>query len=477
VFLGVSRARQSSYAARLPALPDLSHQPPAVASHLTDADGAARARPTSAAAVGAAGLAYHADMFYEQAQRCYEIADALSGDWHWAYYAALASSARGDADSLPSALRRVVAQAPDFAPAWWQLGEAAFKAGRYDEAQDAWQRALEVKETRSRDLFSSWRPASAGPSQATAAPPRKITAPLSAYAELGLARIALARGDADHARERLEKLTETAPRFGPAHRLLGGIYASLNRNDDATRAIRAADRLPNAPYADPAVDTLIAESRSSTFLLQQASTADLDTNAAWRESLVRRAVEFDPKNVDALADLATMLRVLHRYDEALDVLERERRLAGDDPPVLADIGRNLIGLQRYREAEPILRRALDGLDDANAHYLYGVVMDRLGRLPEAVAEFQRALERNPTHRDAMNGLGIALVREGKLAPAVDVFKRLIATDPDNADAHSNLGAIYLTQGANVLAEREFRTALEINPAHALARQGMEKLRR
>src|SRR5204862_5983987 len=133
--------------------------------------------------------------------------------------------------------------------------------------------------------------------------------------------------------------------------------------------------------------------------------------------LVRRAVELDPRNADALADLATMLRVLHRYDQALDVLEQERRVVGDDPQVLAEIGRCLIGLQRYRDAEPLLRRALDGLDDANAHYLYGVVLDRLGRLSEAVAEFQRALERTPTHRDALNDLGVSLVRQTKLAAA------------------------------------------------------------
>jgi tetratricopeptide (TPR) repeat protein len=486
IALGVSRARQSAYAARLPALPDLSHQPAAVVTHLTEADRTARARPTSAAAVGAAGLAYHADMFYEQAQRCYEIAEALSGDWHWTYYDALASGARGEADVLTLKLRRVVAAAPDFGPAWWQLGEAAFKAGRYQQAQEAWRRVLTIPETRSADppsdgVWGSWDPASAGLSPIDHAQPRTpartINAPISAYAELGLARIAIAQDDTNEAIRLLEKLTETSPRFGPAYRLLGGLYASRDRSEDARRAIRTADRLPNAPYVDPTVDTLVRESRSATFLLQQASTADLDTNATWREYLVRRAVEFDPRNADALADLATMLRVLHRYDEALEILERERGVVGDDPQLLVEIGRCLIGLRRYTDAEPVIRGARDGLDDANARYLYGVVLDRTGRLPEAVAEFQHALERNPTHRDALNDLGIALVRQGKLAPAVEVFERLIATDPDDADAHTNLGAIYLAQGANARAERQFRTALEVNPAHARARQGMQKLGR
>jgi tetratricopeptide (TPR) repeat protein len=500
IVLGVSRARQSAYAARLPALPDLSHQPPAVVTHLTEADRAARAHPTSAAAVGATGLSYHADMFYEQAQRCYEIAEALSGDWHWMYYDALASGARGDADGLTTKLRRVVAAAPDFGPAWWQLGEAAFKAGRYEQAQEAWRRVVTAKQTTlssdpalrqaegrpeprsaSAGVSGSWDPASAGLLPKDQAQPRTpartINAPISAYAELGLARIAIAQGDTNEAIRLLEKLTETSPRFGPAYRLLGGLYASRDRSEDARRAIRTATRLPNAPYVDPTVDTLVTESRSATFLLQQASTADLDTNAAWREYLVRRAVEVDPRNADALADLATMLRVLHRYDEALDILERERRVVGDDPQLLIEISRCLIGLQRYTDAEPVIRRAVDGLDDANAHYLYGIVLDRAGRLPEAAAEFERALERNPTHKDALNDLGVVLVRQGKLAPAAQAFRRLIATDPDNADAHSNLGAILLAQGAAAAAEREFRAALEINPAHALARQGIDKLPR
>src|SRR5260370_41978734 len=79
IFVGFSMARRAAYIARLPALPELSRQPAAVRAPLTEANRAARAHPTSAEAVGAAGLAYHADMFYEQAERLYAIAEELSG--------------------------------------------------------------------------------------------------------------------------------------------------------------------------------------------------------------------------------------------------------------------------------------------------------------------------------------------------------------------------------------------------------------
>jgi len=148
-----------------------------------------------------------------------------------------------------------------------------------------------------------------------------------------------------------------------------------------------------------------------------------------------------------------------------------------DFQALADIGRCLSGLQRFAEAESALRRALEGLDDANTHFDLGVALDRRGRLPEAIAEYQAALERNPNHKDALNYLGVSFVRQGRLEEAAEQFERLIASDPDSADAHTNLGVVFLTQGARDKAASEFRAALQLSPDHALAREGLRKLER
>jgi tetratricopeptide (TPR) repeat protein len=463
-YAGFIQARQAIYRARLPALPELAHFPPAVRAHLTDADRAARSRPTAADTVGALGLAYHADLFYDQADASYAVAEQLNGsEWRWTYYRALARGARGDAAGLTAGLRRVVAVAPEFGPAWWQIGEAAFKAGRPAEARDAWRRALTLPE-----------PARLPAASGAVAP--AAGAPLSAYASMGLARLALSQGDADGARVLLEPVTSNAPGFGAAFGLLSSAYAALGRPEDARRAGRIADRLPAyEPYIDPLIDVLVRESRSSTFLLQQAAAADLTTNAAWRESLIRRALEIEPDNADALYDLASMLRVLRRYGDALGLLERHRRLVPDDFQVLADMGRCLSGLQRYTEAEPLLVRALEGLDDANGRYDLGLVRDRLGRIDEAITEYRLALDRNPNHGNALNNLGVAFARRGRMADAARQFERLIALEPGNADAHANLGAILITLGARERAAREFRAALEVDSAHARARSGLAEL--
>jgi len=460
LYIGVSRPRPGVYAARLPALPDLAGQTTAVREHLTEADRRARSQPTSVQVVGALGVAYHADLFYDQAERAYALAEELDGtEWRWTYYRALARGMRGDTDGLTNGLRQVVTAAPDFGPAWWRLGEADFKARRYERAGESWRRVLQLTEP-----------------HGTGEMPYVPIGPVSAYAALGLARLAMVQGDEERAVSQLEALTDETPSFGPAFRLLSDAYASLNRVEEAQHAVRHADRLPTyEPYLDPLTETLVRESRSTTFLLQQAATADFATNAAWREALIRRALEFDPDHPDALFDLATMFRVLRRYDEALELLERHRRQNRGDFRVLADIGRCLSGLGRFAEAEPMLRRALGGLDTAATRYALGIVLDRVGRAGEAVVEYRRSLQHNPNHRDALSNLGASLANRGQLEEAALQFERLIVVDPNNADAHANLGEVLTVAGPRGRAVRAFRDALRIDPDHEGARSALREV--
>ncbi len=465
IYAGITQTRRASHAPRLPALPDLSAGPKAIGEHVRDADRRARMNPASAAAVEALCLAYHADMFYDQAGECYAVAEGLSPrDLRWMYYRALAQSERGASDALADGMRRVVAVAPDFGPAWWRLGEAEFKEGRYDRAEEAWRRAMASPEPQRMPPAGS--------------PPHVAAAEISVYAALGLGRVALARGDADDARQILESVILRAPSFGPAFSVLADAYTALDRVADAGRAGRTADRLPaHEPYADPMVDALVRESRSSTFLLQQAAVADINSNAAWREYLIRRALEFDPDNPDVVFELGTILRRLGRHDEALALLRRHQHMVPGDFQSLAEIGRCLAGLRRFAEAESFLRRALQGIDDAVTHYDRGVVLTPLGRPAEAMAEYQHALDRNPHHVEARNNLAVGLIRQGELEQAARELARVLEIDPEHADAHTNLGIVFASQGQPDRAAQEFQEALRLNPEHTQAREGLRRISR
>ena len=82
--------------AQLPSPPVVSAPQKAVEGHLRERYEAAMKEPSSIAAVGQLCLAYHADMFFDAAERCYAAADQLvPGEWRWTYYRAVIQESWG----------------------------------------------------------------------------------------------------------------------------------------------------------------------------------------------------------------------------------------------------------------------------------------------------------------------------------------------------------------------------------------------
>jgi tetratricopeptide (TPR) repeat protein len=418
-------------------------------THLEAAAEVARAAPWSVSAVGPYCAALHADVLLVEAAQCYELAATLEpANWRWTYARALIDADFGGGPNLDARLRRAVAAAPQFGPAWLRLGEAAFKAGRYAEAAGAWRKAQQAGD----------------PTPSPATPAHVVEIPLAAYAALGLARVAMVTEDMAGAVSLLEPLTRQEPQFGAAWRLLADAYRVIDRDADALAALRRAARLLSfAPYADPLVDELARESRNSTFLLRTASEATLSENAQWAEFLTRRALEFDPENPEAVLKLGRILRTSGREEEALIYFTRYRGLVPSDYQILAQIGTSLSVLGRYQEAEAQFTQALKGVDDATTHFNIGLLMARTNRPLEALAAYQRALDRDPSLSDARTNRAAVLARVGRLPDAAAELERVLAGDPEHAMARANLGLVRLQQGRRAEARRELQEALRLSP--------------
>ena len=455
--------RESAAADRIPPVPAAAAQSKAVAAHLSAKYDAARAEPSSPMAIGALCVAYHADMFFDEADRCYALASELdSSQWRWRYYRALIQAERGGGETLVENLRRVVNQASDFGPASQRLGDALFKAGKYDEAREAWERASTARASDDNQ-----------PS-----PRHVIEVPLAAYANVGLARIALAQGETMKAREILERVATDAPQFSSALRLLADVYRSLGRQTDADRFVYRANRLqPFAPYLDPMVDDLARESRNSTLLLRVSSEANLAVNAEWAEYLTRRALEFDPENPETVVKLGRVLRTIGRNEEALEFFQRYHKMVPGDFLGLAHIGSCLSAMGRYQEAESYLRRAVAGIDDPQTHYNLGLLLSITNRPTEAIAEYEKALARDPMHADARLNMATALARQGKTEQASRELTRLVDQDPDNAVARTNLGVVLLQLGKIEQARLQLEAALRSDPSLEPARQALDSISR
>lgn len=479
------RLARRARGATLPPLPALAALPEPARAVVMAAAEAARSNPDSADAVGALGVACHATLMSEEAIGFYRHAEQLDPSaWRWTYLRGLLLEERGRHDEAHAAFERVVAASPGHGLAWFRLAEMAFKAGALEEAEQAYVRARDAP--------------AAAPFTPSGMIARRVT-PLAAYARFGLARVAIERGRTDEAARALDAIIAAYPAFGPA-RSLRGRFGGPARDLAAVRAY--------VPPADPAVDAVVAASTMRDLLLKHAAVAARGGDREWREFLVRRALEFNPRDPNVLLEMAALLRTSNRATEALVYLRQHQQLVPDDHHALVEEGRCLADLGRLDEAAAVLRRATR-VRDAAAEYNLGTVLDRQGLSEEARRHYERALAIDPFHARALNNLGVWFDRRGRSAEAIRLLERAIQADPENAEAYSNLGSAFigarrLPDARRVLqiavalapdapdahnnlgialaqsgqlreALAEFEAALRLDPTHRNARRNLERL--
>jgi tetratricopeptide (TPR) repeat protein len=360
----------------------------------------------AANAAGGRGMAYHANLRYDEALTEYTRASQLdSANWRWPYYRALVHLERGEAAQAADALRTVTQLEPGHVLTWWRLGEAEFKQGRYEEADRAY-------------LHAEGDPA------------------VGSYASRGRARIRSMRAGATPTSE-----------GGESSR--GSAYK---------------------PPRDPMIDALADLSTNSVFLIRQAAATDISRDPERREQLVRRALEVDPRNPDVVYEMGAVLQQRHRAADALPFFVRHLDMVEDDQQTLMQIGKCYSDLGRFDEAEETLRRALALGDDATGFYNLGFVLEQRGRRDEAEEYYGRALRADPTHASAHNNLAALLAEGGQLTQAQAHWAAILRFNPEHADAHANMGASLAQQGRFAEALRHLDEALRLNPRHAAARK-------
>jgi protein O-mannosyl-transferase len=106
------------------------------------------------------------------------------------------------------------------------------------------------------------------------------------------------------------------------------------------------------------------------------------------------------------------------------------------------------------------------------HYDLGYAYLRLGRIDEAISEYQTAIKLNPDFFGAHYDLGYAYLRLGRIDEAISEYQTAIKLNPDSADAHYHLGKAYAYQSLFDQAISEYKTALKIDPDHAPSQKSL-----
>ncbi len=264
-------------------------------------------------------------------------------------------------------------------------GLALLDAGRFDEARAALEREL-----------------AAHPGDATA--------------HTLLARMLIDEGRLDESAAHLDEARQLAPGLQPA--LLQSGRLALLRNDDERAQRFYRDALSRDPYGEPAVEAHTALGQIAARRGPEAA-ADAQAHAETAANL-RRLHDYltsyearlrqDPADAEASYGVATAYLSLYvnmggdprLLQQAEKALAHVLGLTPDDARALYNLGFVRAEQGRLDEALELSRRAVASNDGYSpAHLNLGLLLTRLGRADDALAEFERALEVAQAPEDAL----------------------------------------------------------------------------
>ncbi len=113
------------------------------------------------------------------------------------------------------------------------------------------------------------------------------------------------------------------------------------------------------------------------------------------------------------------------------------------------------------------------LDEAIKRNNFGGQLLKDGRLAEALNEFRRAVELDPSYAAAYRNLAYVYDRLSRTEEAVAAYRKGIDLDPKDVVARNNLGVLYDKSGKQEEAIAEFEKALRIDPANATVLKNLE----
>jgi tetratricopeptide (TPR) repeat protein len=179
------------------------------------------------------------------------------------------------------------------------------------------------------------------------------------------------------------------------------------------------------------------------------------------------------RGVLCLALLATLATLTWRQCRMYVDLETLWRTTAARNPgcYLAHINLGRLFFQQGRVDEAIAhnQKALDiRPGSAEVHNDLGLALMQKGLAGEAIAHYQKALTIRPSLTEAHVNLGNALAHEGQLDGAIAQYQQALAMEPRNGKIYSNLSAALLRQGKLDAAIDCLQKALELLPAFAEA---------
>ena len=183
--------------------------------------------------------------------------------------------------------------------------------------------------------------------------------------------------------------------------------------------------LAERPPGDIDPDLAAAKAQEGVALFQ---TSDFKGS----EAALREALLADPDHVPALTGLSDLFSYHpHMWNQSLELAERARELAGDDPKVLAHLVWSQQMAHRFDDAKASGARAVEvAPDNFLAHAAYADILLSMYETEQALHHAEQAVALNPDSPIGWIVLGAVLETMHDWAGAEEAVNQAVDLDPD-----------------------------------------------
>jgi tetratricopeptide (TPR) repeat protein len=170
--------------------------------------------------------------------------------------------------------------------------------------------------------------------------------------------------------------------------------------------------------------------------IQTGNCLDSQDKADEAAMHMRRVVDANPSDIDAVIALGNLYRSHDRFTEAADAYS--------------------LGIATITDPDKA---------DWRIYYYRGVALERSKRWPEAERDFQQSLKISPDQPSVLNYLGYSWVDMGhNLDQALDMIRKAVGLRPEDGYIVDSLGWAYYRLGRYPEAVEQLERAIELKPA-------------
>jgi tetratricopeptide (TPR) repeat protein len=195
------------------------------------------------------------------------------------------------------------------------------------------------------------------------------------------------------------------------------------------------------------------------------SIATVRQVATWKDTytVFSHALSVTRDNATAESCLGYALFKAGKPAQAIPYFERTLVLSPNFPETRNWLGSSLGAMGRYKEGEAQFREELRLRGSAEAHSNLGLILERQGRVDEAIPEYAAAIKLDPDQVPALVHLGAALSAKGRMAEAEVDLQRAVTLGPADLETRRLLAETLVQEDRVEDAIREYEAIMNASP--------------